>query len=84
MIVWHRNYREAEKLRAVGEASAHGEQLRLDAYRGLPLEAVIALAARELASQLKIDNLTITPDMLGGLLERAARLGVARLEGDAP
>lgn len=74
---------EAEKVRAIGEAKALGEQLRLDAYRDLPPQAVLALAAQELAGQLRIDNLTITPDMLGGLLEKAARLGVAKLEAEA-
>ena len=73
---------EAEKLQAIGEAKALGEQKRLDAYRNLPPQAVLALAAQELAGQLKIESLTITPDMLGGLLEKFARLGVARLEGD--
>ncbi|HSC88136.1 MAG TPA: SPFH domain-containing protein [Polyangiaceae bacterium] len=73
---------EADTLRAIGEAKALGEQRRLDAYRDLPPQAVLALAAQELAGQLKIDNLTITPDMLGALLEKAARLGVAKLEGE--
>jgi hypothetical protein len=73
---------EADKLRAIGEARALGEQKRLDAYRSLPPQAVLALAAQELAGQLKIEHLTITPDMLGGLLEKAARLGVAKLEGE--
>jgi len=72
---------EAEKLQAIGEARALGEQKRLDAYRNLPPQAVLALAAQELAGQLKIEHLTVTPDMLGGLLEKAARLGVAKLEG---
>jgi len=72
---------EAEKLQAIGEARALGEQKRLDAYRNLPPQAVLALAAQELAGQLKIEHLTITPDMLGGLLEKFARLGVAKLEG---
>jgi hypothetical protein len=74
---------EAEKLQAIGEARALGEQKRLDAYRNLPPQAVLALAAQELAGQLKIESLTVTPDMLGGLLEKVARLGVAKLEGDA-
>lgn len=73
---------EAEKVRAVGEATAFGEQKRLDAYRELPPQAVLALAAQELAGQLRIDNLTITPDMLGGLLEKAAKLGLTKLQGD--
>jgi regulator of protease activity HflC (stomatin/prohibitin superfamily) len=72
---------EAEKVQAIGEAKAFGEQKRLDAYRNLPPEAVFALAAQEMAGQLKIDNLTITPDMLGALLEKVAKLGVAKLEG---
>lgn len=63
---------EAEKIRAVGEAKAAGEEKRLAAYRDLPRDAVFALAAQELAAQLHIDQLTITPDMLGGLLERIA------------
>lgn len=75
---------EAEKVRAIGEAKALGEQRRLDAYRDLPPEAVLALAAQELAGQLRIDHLTITPDMLGALLEKAARLGVAKLGTEAP
>ncbi len=72
---------EAEKLQAIGEARALGEQKRLDAYRNLPPEAVFALAAQELAGQLKIDNLTVTPDMLGALLEKAAKFGMAKREG---
>lgn len=72
---------EAAKLQAIGEARAVGEQKRLDAYRELPPQAVLALAAQELAGQLKINNLTITPDMLGGLLEKVVRLGVAKLDG---
>jgi uncharacterized membrane protein YqiK len=75
---------EAETLRAIGEAKAHGEQRRLDAYRNLPKEAIFALAAQELAGQLRIESLTVTPDMLGGLLERVAKLGVAKLEGGEP
>jgi hypothetical protein len=72
---------EAETIRAVGEAKALGEQKRLDAYRDLPPQAVLALAAQELAGQLKIQNITITPDMLGAFLEKAARLGIGKLEG---
>jgi hypothetical protein len=74
---------QAEKLQAIGEARALGEQRRLDAYRNLPPQAVLALAAQELAGQLKIQNLTITPDMLSDLLGKAARLGVAKLEAGA-
>lgn len=74
---------QAEKLQAIGDAKALSEQKRLDAYRNLPQGAVLALAAQELAGQLKIESLTVTPDMLGGLLEKVARLGLAKLEGDA-
>jgi hypothetical protein len=66
---------QAETLRAIGEAKAAGEQKRLDAYRELPQMAVLALAVQELATQLKIEHLTVTPDMFGALLEKVARLG---------
>lgn len=65
---------QAETLQAIGEAKAVGEQKRLDAYRDLPQMAVLALAVQELAGQLKIEHLTITPDMLGALLEKVANL----------
>jgi len=66
---------KADTLRAVGEAKAAGEQKRLDAYRELPQMATLALAVQELATQLKIEHLTITPDMFGALLEKVAHLG---------
>lgn len=66
---------EADTLRAIGEAKAAGEQKRLDAYRELPQTAILAVAVQELATQLKIEHLTITPDMFGALLEKVAHLG---------
>lgn len=69
---------EAETLRAIGEAKAAGEQKRLDAYRELPQMAVLALAVQELATQLKIEHLTVTPDMFGALLEKVAKLGMTK------
>ena len=41
------------------------------------------MAAQELAGQLKIQNITITPDMLGNVLEKAARLGLGKWEAKA-
>jgi regulator of protease activity HflC (stomatin/prohibitin superfamily) len=74
---------EADKVRAIGEATATGERLRLQAYKDLPPQAVLALAAQEIAGQLQIDNITVTPDMLGQLLQKAAQLGLNRLETGA-
>lgn len=69
---------EAETLRAIGEAKAQGEQKRLDAYRELPQTAVFALAIQELAGQLKIEHLTVTPDMLGAVFDKVAQLRTAK------
>ncbi len=63
----------ADRVRAVGAAEAEAETARLAAYRELPPAVLQALALRELAGRLpEIDQLTITPDLLTGVL---ARLG---------
>lgn len=69
---------QAETLRAIGEAKAMGEQKRLEAYRDLPQTAVFALAVQELAGQLKIEHLTVTPDMLGALFEKVTQLRMTK------
>ncbi|BCJ71670.1 hypothetical protein CS0771_12140 [Catellatospora sp. IY07-71] len=73
---------EAEKERALAEAKAAGvralgvaqgeaEAAKLAAYRDLPAEVLQGLALRELAGQLpEIGQLTVTPDVLTGLLAR--------------
>lgn len=71
---------EAEQLRAEAKAAgvralklaeAEGEAARLAAYRDLPVEVLRALALKEFAGQLpEIGQLTITPDVITGLLAK--------------
>ena len=62
---------EARSVQAVDGARVEVERNRLSAYREVPAEALIALAAKELAANLgKIDHLYLTPDMVGPALAR--------------
>lgn len=64
---------KAEGTRAIGLAEADAEAAKLAAYRDLPSSVLLALAAKELAGQLpEIQHLTVTPDVLTGLV---AKLG---------
>lgn len=59
----------AESTRLKGEAEASAERARLGAVADVPTEVLRALALRELAGHLPaIGQLTITPDMLTGVL----------------
>jgi regulator of protease activity HflC (stomatin/prohibitin superfamily) len=60
---------EANGIRVVGEANAAAEAAKLAAYRGVEPPVLAALAARELAAHLpRINNLTLTPDLVTGAL----------------
>ena len=62
---------EAVRTRDVGVAEAAGEAARVAALRDVPAEVLGALALRELAARLpEIGQLTITPDVLTGLVTR--------------
>ena len=51
---------------ALAEADAKAEELRLSPYGNLPPQALVGLALKEWASNAgTIDNLSITPDLLG-------------------
>jgi hypothetical protein len=64
---------EAARLRQVGVAGVAGEAARVAALRDVPVEVLGALALRELAARLpEIGQLTITPDVLPGLVTRLA------------
>src|SRR5215211_6262514 len=61
----------AEARRLVGTAEADAERARLDASASVPLATLYAMAARELAAQLpEIGQLTVTPDLVTGVLNR--------------
>ncbi|WP_232660814.1 SPFH domain-containing protein [Pseudonocardia sp. TRM90224] len=62
---------QAEALRIVGLAEAAAEAAKMDVVRDLPPGVLTALAMRELAGHLpEIGQLTITPDVLTGLVTR--------------
>jgi regulator of protease activity HflC (stomatin/prohibitin superfamily) len=64
---------QADRLRAIGAAEAEAEAARMAVYRDLPTSVLQALALRELAGRLpEIGQLTITPDLLTGVLARLA------------
>jgi regulator of protease activity HflC (stomatin/prohibitin superfamily) len=60
---------EAGRILKVEQAQADMEKARMDVYTDLAPNILLALAARDLAQSLKtIDSVTITPDMMRGLL----------------
>ncbi|MEV6343222.1 SPFH domain-containing protein [Actinoplanes sp. NPDC051851] len=66
-----RDEARAEGVRVVGLAEAEAEAARLAAYRDLPAEVLQALALKELAGNVpSINELTVTPDLVGRLLGR--------------
>jgi regulator of protease activity HflC (stomatin/prohibitin superfamily) len=73
---------EAEETRVRGEADAAAERARLAAYAEAPQEVLLALAARELATNLpQVGQLTLTPDVLTGALTALAGRGTATTAG---
>lgn len=62
---------QAEAERSIGQAAADTERAKLAANEGVSQELLMALALRELAGNLPaIEQITITPDMLTGLVNR--------------
>jgi len=60
---------DAHSARVVGEAQAAAEAARVAAYAGVERQVLAVLAVRDLAGHLpSITNLTITPDLVTGVL----------------
>ena len=60
---------EANQLKLVGEAAAAREAATMAVYKDMDQATLLALAFREAAASLpNINNLTITPDLLSGVL----------------
>lgn len=60
---------DASRIRTVEQARVDMERTQVEIYRDLAPPAMLGLAAREFAGKLqKIDNLSITPEMLAGFL----------------
>lgn len=69
---------KAAGVRALRLAEAEGEAARLNAYRDLPPAVLQSLALTELAGKLpEIGQLTVTPDVVTGLLSRLSGHGTA-------
>ncbi len=63
---------EAKRIRAVEQAAADMEKARMEAIASVPPAVMFALAAQEFAGKLdKIDSLTVSPDMLSGIVQQA-------------
>ena len=72
---------EATRIREVEAAEAEAERVRMEAVNALGADKLFALAARELAGKLeKIDGVTVTPDMISGLLGQLGLKPGARVE----
>lgn len=66
---------EAARIRAVEQAAADMEKARMAALSQLEPNALYALAAREFAGKLeRIDSITVSPDMLAGLVQQVRNL----------
>ncbi len=75
---------QAESIKVLEDAKVVAERERMDIYRDLPPAALMGLAARELAGKLhNIEHLSLTPDILGSLLQRVLGAGADKLERDA-
>jgi regulator of protease activity HflC (stomatin/prohibitin superfamily) len=72
---------EADGIRLREGARVDTERDRIAIYRELPPAAMMGLAAHELAGKLqKIEHLSLSPDMLGTLLERVLGAQARNLE----
>jgi regulator of protease activity HflC (stomatin/prohibitin superfamily) len=75
---------QAESIRLLEESKVGAERDRMEIYKTLPPEALMGLAARELAGKLHtIGHLSLSPDMLGPLLERVLTGQAKQLEAKA-
>ncbi len=74
---------QAQSIRVLEEAKVNAEKERMDIYKDLSSTTMFGLAARELASKLtSIEHLTLSPDMLGSMLQRVMGAGAKKLEAD--
>lgn len=62
---------QADNIRVIDQAKVDMEQARMSIFANLEPSVVLALAAQEFAGKLsKVDNLTISPDMLSSFVEQ--------------
>ena len=59
----------------------NAERERMNIYRDFPSQKLLGLAADKLAGKLqRIEHLSLTPDLLGGMLTRLMQAGTHKLE----
>jgi hypothetical protein len=62
---------QAESTSLLEAARNDAEKTRMAIYRDLPIDALIGLAANELAGKLQtIEHVSLTPDLLGDLVQK--------------
>jgi regulator of protease activity HflC (stomatin/prohibitin superfamily) len=67
---------DAEARRMIGRADADAEAVRAGAWKDVPPDVLVALAAHAAAQKIQsIDHLTLTPDTLGNALAKALHRG---------
>lgn len=72
---------QAESTRLVDDARVEGEKARMEIYRTMPPSALLGLAAQQLAGKLeRIENINVTPELLGPMLTQLVRAGTHHLE----
>ncbi|MHC4391017.1 MAG: SPFH domain-containing protein, partial [Planctomycetota bacterium] len=72
---------DAEATTVLERARVDAERERMAIYQELRSEALLGLAARELASNLHtIEHLNVSPEMFGPMLNRLMRVGTDHLE----
>lgn len=65
---------DADARRLMGEADAAADSAKAVAWRGVPSEVMLGLAAQSVASKLQsIEHLTITPDTLSDMIGKLVR-----------
>ena len=71
-----RSEAEADRIRSVDGARGQMEKERLAIYSELAPETLMAMAAKEFAGKLEhIDNISVTPDMLAGVVSQLRGTG---------
>lgn len=72
---------EAEAIRVVEASKVSAERARMEIYRGLPTHVMLGLAAREFAGKLQsIEHLSVSPELLGPMMNNLIRAGTERLK----
>lgn len=74
----------AAEIRVLGEADAEREAARMAVYANLGKDVLLALAARDAATNLPhVGNLTVTPDLVSGLMSSLGALATSAGSGSA-